>query len=60
MTLEVRTGPYVQEVVQVFSEWVSQVVRLYDDQPFAEIEWVVGPVPIGDGNVRPGDGRCCA
>uniref|UniRef100_A0A4W5MNW7 Alpha-mannosidase n=1 Tax=Hucho hucho TaxID=62062 RepID=A0A4W5MNW7_9TELE len=31
-----------------FSPWVSQVVRLYTDSRALELEWTVGPVPIGD------------
>ncbi|KAM4749190.1 lysosomal alpha-mannosidase [Rhinophrynus dorsalis] len=38
----------VQEVYQNFSSWCSQVVRLYAEQPFVELEWTVGPIPIGD------------
>ncbi|KAE8620084.1 hypothetical protein XENTR_v10010093 [Xenopus tropicalis] len=38
----------VQEVHQNFSSWCSQVVRLYRDQRYIELEWTVGPVPIGD------------
>uniref|UniRef100_A0A8K9X3W4 Alpha-mannosidase n=1 Tax=Oncorhynchus mykiss TaxID=8022 RepID=A0A8K9X3W4_ONCMY len=38
----------VQEVRQWFSPWVSQVVRLYTDSRALELEWTVGPVPIGD------------
>ncbi|XP_075715232.1 lysosomal alpha-mannosidase [Rhinoderma darwinii] len=38
----------VQEVYQNFSSWCSQVVRLYSDQRYVELEWTVGPIPIGD------------
>uniref|UniRef100_A0A8K9VAN3 Lysosomal alpha-mannosidase n=1 Tax=Oncorhynchus mykiss TaxID=8022 RepID=A0A8K9VAN3_ONCMY len=38
----------LQEVRQWFSPWVSQVVRLYTDSRALELEWTVGPVPIGD------------
>ncbi|KAK1886575.1 Lysosomal alpha-mannosidase, partial [Dissostichus eleginoides] len=41
-------GVVVQEVRQVFSPWVSQVVRLYSDRRELELEWTVGPVPIDD------------
>jgi len=50
VTITVNRGPVVQEVVQTFSDWISQTVRLYAGQPFAEVEWIVGPVPIGDNN----------
>lgn len=39
----------VQEVTQVFSPWVSQVIRLYEGRKELELEWTVGPVPIKDG-----------
>ncbi|XP_077183388.1 lysosomal alpha-mannosidase [Paroedura picta] len=38
----------VQEVYQNFSSWCSQVVRLYAGQPYVELEWTVGPIPIRD------------
>ncbi|XP_029772977.1 lysosomal alpha-mannosidase isoform X1 [Suricata suricatta] len=39
----------VQEVHQNFSAWCSQVVRLYRGQWHLELEWTVGPIPVGDG-----------
>ncbi|XP_035888341.1 lysosomal alpha-mannosidase isoform X2 [Phyllostomus discolor] len=38
----------VQEVHQNFSAWCSQVVRLYPGQRHLELEWTVGPIPVGD------------
>nr|XP_055227621.1 lysosomal alpha-mannosidase isoform X4 [Gorilla gorilla gorilla] len=40
--------PLVQEVHQNFSAWCSQVVRLYPGQQHLELEWSVGPIPVGD------------
>ncbi|XP_072104661.1 lysosomal alpha-mannosidase [Mobula birostris] len=37
-----------QEVYQNFSSWCSQVVRLYKNQKFLELEWTVGPIPVQD------------
>ncbi|KAG8441431.1 hypothetical protein GDO86_006973, partial [Hymenochirus boettgeri] len=52
LTQQVRSylvqNTLVQEVYQNFSSWCSQVVRLYKDQRFVELEWTVGPIPIGD------------
>ncbi|XP_060071726.1 lysosomal alpha-mannosidase-like [Ylistrum balloti] len=44
-----REGRVVQEVHQRFSPWVTQVVRLYEDEMYAEFEWTVGPIPVDDG-----------
>ncbi|PIO35130.1 hypothetical protein AB205_0152700, partial [Aquarana catesbeiana] len=41
----------VQEVYQNFSSWCSQVVRLYSDQRYVELEWTVGPIPVEDDDV---------
>ncbi|KAJ6668062.1 hypothetical protein lerEdw1_016383 [Lerista edwardsae] len=40
----------VEELYQEFSDWCSQVVRLYAGQPFVELEWTIGPIPIRDKN----------
>lgn len=37
----------VQEVVQEVGEWVSQTYRLYANSTELEIEWTVGPIPLG-------------
>lgn len=39
-------GKNVHEVHQSFSSWLSQVVRIYDQQESIEFEWLVGPIPI--------------
>jgi hypothetical protein len=52
VSVTVTKGAVSQEVVQVFANWITQTVRLYAGQPFVEIEWIVGPVPIDDNNVR--------
>lgn len=47
-TVEVFRGDEVEEVHQVFNEWISQVVRVYKSERFVEFEWLVGPIPIAD------------
>ncbi|XP_037083659.1 lysosomal alpha-mannosidase-like isoform X1 [Pollicipes pollicipes] len=43
-------GALVKEYRHTFDmDWVSQVTRLYKDEPFAEVEWMVGPIPTEDG-----------
>ena len=46
--LEVFKGDQVDEVHQVFNEWISQVVRVYKTEKFVEFEWLVGPIPVDD------------
>lgn len=48
INVEVFKGTVVQEVRQVISPFISQVVRLYAGQRQAEFEYTVGPIPIGD------------
>ncbi|KAK7483766.1 hypothetical protein BaRGS_00024982, partial [Batillaria attramentaria] len=42
-------GDLIQEVSQRFNPWVTQLVRVYQDQRFAEFQWTVGPIPVDDG-----------
>jgi lysosomal alpha-mannosidase len=48
--IEVYRGDIVDEVHQVFSDWVSQVVRVYKTEKHVEFEWMVGEIPIDDGH----------
>ncbi|VVC89214.1 unnamed protein product [Leptidea sinapis] len=38
-----------QEIHSKYSNYASFVVRLYEESPLVEVDWVVGPVPIDDG-----------
>ncbi|KAH8376896.1 hypothetical protein KR093_001976 [Drosophila rubida] len=49
VSIEVYKGALVQEVHQLFNDWISQVVRIYQGRNYAEFEWLVGPIPIEDG-----------
>lgn len=42
-------GPHVEEVRQIFNDWVSQVIRVYREENFVEFEWMIGGIPIEDG-----------
>lgn len=46
--MDIFKGPLVQEVRQVISPYISQVIRLYAGQRHAEFEYTVGPIPVGD------------
>ncbi|KAJ9579723.1 hypothetical protein L9F63_004649, partial [Diploptera punctata] len=37
-------------VHQIFSPWVSQIIRIYREECLIEFEWLVGPIPIEDGS----------
>ncbi|XP_045508879.1 lysosomal alpha-mannosidase-like [Colias croceus] len=38
----------VQEIHSKYSEYASFVLRLYQDNPVVEVDWVIGPVPDDD------------
>ena len=44
--ISVNEGDVVSEVVQYWNDYVTQVLRLYQDSNYIEIEWLVGPIPI--------------
>ncbi|CAG4948764.1 unnamed protein product [Parnassius apollo] len=41
-------GSLVKEIRQRFSDWATQVIRLYRGEEFIELEWIIGPVPVGN------------
>jgi hypothetical protein len=47
-TILLSSGPLVHEVQQIFSPWVSQIVRLRANTRHIEFEWTVGSVDISD------------
>lgn len=46
--VKIYEGPLVKEVHQHFSDWVSQVIRIFEKKNLVEFEWLVGPIPIND------------
>ncbi|XP_017042925.2 lysosomal alpha-mannosidase [Drosophila ficusphila] len=46
--LSFYNGTRVKEVHQHFNDWISQVIRIYDEENRVEFEWLVGPIPIED------------
>ena len=47
--IKVITGNLFQEVQQTFSDFVSQVIRVYKGGNFVEFEYTIGPIPFQDG-----------
>ncbi|XP_069699539.1 lysosomal alpha-mannosidase-like [Periplaneta americana] len=42
--ITIYKGPVVDEVHQTFSNWASQVIRVYHEENNAELEWLIGPI----------------
>ncbi|XP_054165688.1 lysosomal alpha-mannosidase-like [Oppia nitens] len=38
----------IHEVTQVWNSWITQTIRVYEDREYAELEWIVGSIPIDD------------
>ncbi|EFJ34782.1 hypothetical protein SELMODRAFT_266756 [Selaginella moellendorffii] len=49
VSLKIVRGPLVEEVHQEVAPWIYQIFRLYKDVGHAEVEFVVGPIPVDDG-----------
>ncbi|KAL3529076.1 hypothetical protein ACH5RR_008398, partial [Cinchona calisaya] len=47
--LTVLRGPLFDEVHQSISSWIYQITRVYKEKQHAEVEFIVGPIPIDDG-----------
>jgi lysosomal alpha-mannosidase len=43
--VKIFKGQIVAEAQQIFNEWVSQTIRIYDQENLIEFEWLVGPIP---------------
>ncbi|KAL6494430.1 hypothetical protein OROGR_031230 [Orobanche gracilis] len=41
-------GLLFDEVHQMISSWIYQITRVYKDKEHAEVEFIVGPIPIDD------------
>ena len=39
-------GVWVEEVHQSFTDWITQVVRVYKGIPGVEFAYTVGPIPV--------------
>ncbi|WJX41060.1 alpha-mannosidase [Trifolium repens] len=47
--LTVLRGPIVHEVHQQINSWIYQTTRLFKGKEHAEVEFIVGPIPIDNG-----------
>ncbi|KAI3983459.1 hypothetical protein MKX01_038879 [Papaver californicum] len=47
-TYPLRSGPVLDEVHQQVNEWIHQITRVYKGKEHAEVEFIVGPIPIED------------
>ncbi|KAF0896347.1 hypothetical protein E2562_021882 [Oryza meyeriana var. granulata] len=48
--LTVLRGPILDEVHQQINSWIYQINRVYKGKDYVETEFVVGPIPVDDGN----------
>lgn len=46
--VETFSGPVVDEIHQTYSDWVSQIIRIYKGEGTIEFNWLVGPIPVDD------------
>ncbi len=37
-----------QEIHQIFGDWLTQTIRLYENGTFLEMESTIGPIPFVD------------
>nr|CAD7414005.1 unnamed protein product [Timema poppensis] len=43
-------GDLVEEIHQVFSDWTSQVIRVYKEESHVEFEWLIDTIPLTSGS----------
>ncbi|KAJ6646748.1 Lysosomal alpha-mannosidase [Pseudolycoriella hygida] len=46
--IKIVRSDLVDEVHQIFSDWISQVIRIYKTERHIEFEWMVGPIDTSD------------
>ncbi|CAF1005631.1 unnamed protein product, partial [Didymodactylos carnosus] len=47
-TINCTKTDIVQTAQIIYNEWVSQEIRVYNDQLYVESEWTIGPISIND------------
>ncbi|KAK4872843.1 hypothetical protein RN001_014872 [Aquatica leii] len=45
VTNKVFKGDLITEIHQVFNDWLSQIVRIYNLESLIEFDWLIGPIP---------------
>ncbi|KAL1517915.1 hypothetical protein ABEB36_001615 [Hypothenemus hampei] len=45
-SFEIYRGQIVTEIHQTFNDYLTQVVRIYENELYIEFDWVVGPINI--------------
>uniref|UniRef100_J3KV59 Alpha-mannosidase n=1 Tax=Oryza brachyantha TaxID=4533 RepID=J3KV59_ORYBR len=48
--LTVFRGPILDEVHRQINSWIYQINRVYKGKDYVETEFIVGPIPVDDGN----------
>ncbi|KAJ8951631.1 hypothetical protein NQ318_012301 [Aromia moschata] len=46
--IRVNNGNLVREVIQMWNNWVTQIIRVYKEEDFIEFDWLVGPIYAND------------
>lgn len=49
VSLTVMRGSLMDEVHQQLNPWIYQVTRVYKGKEHAEVEFIIGPIPVDDG-----------
>ncbi|KAM0866243.1 hypothetical protein ACQ4PT_042745 [Festuca glaucescens] len=48
--LTILRGPILDEVHQRINSWIYQITRVYKGKDYVETEFIIGPIPVDDGN----------
>lgn len=48
--LTILRGPILDEVHQQINSWIYQITRVYKAKDYVETEFIIGPIPVDDGN----------
>uniref|UniRef100_A0ACD5UGW4 Uncharacterized protein n=1 Tax=Avena sativa TaxID=4498 RepID=A0ACD5UGW4_AVESA len=48
--LTILRGPILDEVHQQINSWIYQITRVYKGKDYVETEFIIGPIPVDDGD----------